>query len=347
MDAFFASVEQRDNPALRGKPVAVGGSSERGVVAAASYEARKYGVHSAMPSVIAARKCPGLIFVRHRFDAYKEASQQIRDIFAEYTELIEPLSLDEAFLDVTNNKKGVPSATLIAKEIKNRIKEVTRLTASAGISINKFLAKMASDIHKPDGLTLIPPENVIRFLEELPIHKFFGIGKVTAKKMMDMGINNGLDLKQWNQKDLVKHFGKAGGHYFDIVRGNDSRPVNPERIRKSISAENTFEKDLTGYESINTQIEQIAAVLYKRMNKENPTGRTLTIKIKFFDFKQITRSKTVDSAIKTLDDILRAKDAILAEVDLENVKVRLLGLGISNFDESREKKDKIQLTIDF
>lgn len=348
MDAFFASVEQRDNPELKGKPVAVGGSSERGVVAAASYEARKYGVYSAMPSVIAARKCPNLVFVRPRFEAYKQVSEQIRTIFLDYTDLVEPLSLDEAFLDVTTNKKGISSATLIAKEIKKRILDTTHLTASAGISINKFLAKSASDIHKPNGITLIPPENVIQFLEELTIEKFFGIGKVTAAKMISMGVKNGYDLKQWNEKDLIRHFGKSGKHYYHIVRGNDNRPVNPDRIRKSIGAENTFEHDLTTIEEIDTQLIRIAEELHKRMKKSNSSGRTLTVKIKYADFQQITRSKTVNYDVKYLTDIIAIKDEIINNMSFDAVKIRLLGITISNLNHKQESnKNDMQLTLDF
>lgn len=348
MDAFYASVEQRDNPKLKGKPVAVGGSSERGVVAAASYEARKFGVHSAMPSKIAARKCPDLVFVRPRFEAYKFVSDQIRAIFLDYTDLVEPLSLDEAFLDVTHNKKGIPSATLIAKEIKRRILETTALTASAGISINKFLAKMASDIHKPDGITLIPPENAIQFLEELPIQQFFGIGKVTAKKMVALGINNGSDLKKWAEKDLIKHFGKAGKHYSLIVQGLDNRPVNPDRIRKSIGAENTFEQDLTEIDEIKSALGILSEVLHRRMTKSNSYGRTLTMKIKYFDFKQITRSKTVSYDIKYLSDIIEIQNGIIDIIDFEGARIRLLGLSLSNLNVvlTKNKNDE-QLTLDF
>ncbi|MDH5476551.1 MAG: DNA polymerase IV [Cyclobacteriaceae bacterium] len=348
MDAFFASVEQRDNPELKGKPIAVGGSKERGVVAAASYEARKFGVYSAMPSITAARKCPDLIFVRPRFEAYKQVSEQIRSIFLEYTDLVEPLSLDEAFLDVTTNKKGILSATLIAKEIRKRIVETTQLTASAGISINKFLAKSASDIHKPDGITLIPPENAILFLEQLNISKFFGIGKVTSAKMISLGIKNGLDLKKWKENDLYKHFGKSGKHYYHIVRGIDNRPVNPDRIRKSIGAENTFDKDLTDIKEIDEQLVNVAEILHKRMSKSDTTGRTLTLKIKYTDFKQITRSKTVNYDIKYMTDIITLKDEIIENINFEAVKIRLLGISISNLNHTQKSnKNDIQLTLDF
>ena len=244
MDAFYASVEQRDFPELRGKPVAVGGSASRGVVASCSYEARKFGVRSAMPSITAKRQCPDLIFTKHRFDVYREVSQQIRAIFHEFTELVEPLSLDEAYLDVTENKKGINSGTIIANQIRKRILEETQLTASAGVSFNKFLAKTASDVNKPNGICVITPDDAISFLEELKIERFYGVGKVTAKKMNAFRIFNGADLKKWTEIDLVTRFGKAGRHYYRIVRADDSREVNPHRIRKSIGAERTFSEDL-------------------------------------------------------------------------------------------------------
>ena len=293
MDAFFASVEQRDNPELRGKPVAVGGSRERGVVAAASYEARKYGVYSAMPSAIAYRKCPNIIFVKHRFDVYKDVSNQIRKIFLDYTDLVEPLSLDEAYLDVTSNKKCMTSATLIAKEIRQRIKESTQLTASAGISINKFLAKTASDINKPDGITLIKPDEAERFIESLKIEKFHGIGKVTAKKMSRMGIHTGSDLKTKSLPFLQKNFGKAGIYYYNISRGIDDRIVNPNRIRKSLSIENTFDRNLTSLAEVKYELDNLSTSLFIRIEKSKSYGKTLTIKLKFDDFTQITRSKTI------------------------------------------------------
>ena len=292
MDAFFASVEQRDNPEYKGKPIAVGGLSSRGVVAAASYEARKYGVYSAMPAKTAKKKCPFITFVRPRFEVYKQVSNQIRQIFLEYTDLVEPLSLDEAYLDVTQHKKGKPSATLIAKEIKQRIKEETELTASAGISINKFLAKIASDYKKPNGLFLIKPEEAEAFVEQLPIEKFFGIGKVSAEKMHSLGIFNGLDLKRLSEYDLIKHFGKQGSYYYHIARAIDNREVQPNRERKSVGAENTFETDIENPEEMLEQLEKIAQTLMGRIERVKLYGRTLTIKIKFSDFKQITRSKT-------------------------------------------------------
>lgn len=350
MDAFYASVEQRDNPDLRGKPVAVGGSSDRGVVAAASYEARKFGVKSAMPSKMAASRCPELIFVRPRFDAYKAVSQQIREIFYDYTDLVEPLSLDEAYLDVTSNKKGMKSATRIAVEIKKRIKETTKLTASAGISMNKFLAKIASDVKKPDGLFLIPPDQAIEYVERMPIEKFFGIGKVTAEKMHKMGIFTGRDLKKWKEESLIDRFGKSGVYYYKIARAIDDREVNPNRIQKSLGAENTFSTDLITYESIRKELDEIADVLVRRMNNSKTAGRTLTLKAKYADFRVITRSKTVDFWIDNKAQIAQLYDDLLNQVPIEN-GIRLLGLSLSNLnheDQEDESPQTIsQLTLEF
>ena len=351
MDAFFASVEQRDNPELKGKPVAVGGSRERGVVAAASYEARKYGVRSAMPSSTAYRKCPQIIFVKPRFERYKEVSGQIRAIFAEYTDLIEPLSLDEAFLDVTHNKKGIESATLIAKDIKKRIKETTGLTASAGISINKFIAKIASDYNKPDGITLVGPEKVELFLEKLAIEKFFGVGKVTAEKMKRLGIVDGKTLKEWTKEGLTSAFGKSGGFYYEIVRGNDNRPVNPNRIRKSLGAENTFSEDFHDLADMKMALDPIARTVYKRLEAANKWGKTLTVKVKFSDFTQITRSQTHDHVIDSLDEILEITFQIMDQIDWDNFTegVRLLGITLSNFEGEQNESPKLgqQLTLEF
>lgn len=351
MDAFYASVEQRDNPNLKGKPVAVGGSSDRGVVAAASYEARKFGVRSAMPSKIAARKCPNLIFVKARFDAYKQVSDQIRSIFYTYTDLVEPLSLDEAYLDVTSNKKGLPSATLIAKEIKQRIKETTHLTASAGISINKFLAKTASDVNKPDGIFLIPPEQAVAYVERLPIERFFGIGKVTAEKMHKMGIHHGSDLKQWSEIELVSRFGKSGRYYYRIARAEDDRPVNPDRIRKSLGAENTFSKNIMTLEEVLEKLEFIKATMLRRMSGSNTKGKTFTVKAKYEDFQIITRSKTVDYWIENENQVKKLITEVVKEIPLTK-GIRLLGLSISNLnhevEEQEEKKPlPLQLTLDF
>lgn len=353
MDAFFASVEQLDNPEFRGKPVAVGGSKERGVVAAASYEARKYGVRSAMPSKTAYQKCPHIIFTPPRFERYKEVSAVIRSIFLEYTDLVEPLSLDEAFLDVTENKMGIASATLIAKAIRKQIFEETGLTASAGISINKFLAKIASDYQKPNGITLIGPEKAVSFLEQLEVDKFFGVGKVTAKKMHSLGIHTGLDLKQWTKEALRLKFGKAGPFYYDIVRGEDQRPVNPNRIRKSLGAENTFDQDLVEIEDMKMALDPILQTVHKRLEKADKFGKTLTLKIKFKDFSQITRSITQTENIVSSEILKQLTFNLLEQVNWEDFPegVRLLGVTCSNFeqDEAEEniKKTGYQLTIDF
>jgi DNA polymerase IV len=292
MDAFYASVEQRDNPELRGKPVAVGGSQARGVVAAASYEARKFGVHSAMPSVIAKRRCPDLIFVSPRFDAYKAVSLQIREVFAEYTPIIEPLSLDEAYLDVTENLKGIKSATLLAEEIRARILAETELTASAGVSYNKFLAKLASDHRKPDGLFVITPAMGPEFVETLPVRKFHGIGPATAKKMERLGIATGLDLRAQTLAFLQQHFGKAGSYYYWAARGVDERPVRADRIRKSVGAENTFPADLFTHEAARDALREIVEKVWGYCERSGIRGRTVTLKVKFANFQQITRSRT-------------------------------------------------------
>jgi DNA polymerase-4 len=345
MDAFYASVEQRDNPELRNKPVAVGGSRKRGVVAAASYEARRYGVRSAMPSVTALRRCPNLIFVKHRFDAYKEASSIIRSIFLEYTDLVEPLSLDEAFLDVSTNKMNMPSATLIAKEIKQRINEATGLNASACISINKFFDKTASDMDKPNGLTLIKPEEAEATIAKMKIEKFHGIGKVTAKRMKNMGIYTGLELKSKSIEFLTAQFGKSGKYFYNISRAIDNRPVNPNRIRKSISLENTFEIDLEGKNEIESAIDNLIPGLLERVRKANTTGRTITLKMKFDDFTQMTRSKTSQVSINT-DNIENILSEITSQIDFNFKPVRLLGLGISNLDNDLDDKS-VQLTLTF
>ena len=346
MDAFYASVEQRDNPELKGKPVAVGGSSQRGVVAAASYEARKFGVHSAMPSVTAFRRCPDIIFVRPRFDVYAQVSKQIRAVFHEYTDLVEPLSLDEAYLDVTHNKMGMPSATLIAREIKKRIKNDTGLTASAGISINKFLAKIASDQDKPDGLYLIEPKDAQEFVDKLAIEKFHGIGKVTAKKMKDLGIRTGSDLKKWDLNRLVQVFGKSGKYYYNICRTNDQRQVTPNRPRKSVGAEDTFETDLESFDAMMKELEKIAEIVFNRVEKSESYGRTLTLKLKYSDFKQITRSKTLNHPFDNLSLIMEVTRELLNQCDLKSKAVRLLGLTVSNLPD-RQIGSGDQLTLNF
>ena len=331
MDAFYASVEQRDNPDYRGKPLVVGGRPEkRGAVAAASYEARRYGIHSAMPARTAVQLCPTLIFVKPRFEVYKAVSQQIRRIFLSYTNLVEPLSLDEAYLDVTENKRGIPSAIAIARAIKQDILQDTGLTASAGISINKFLAKIASGMDKPDGLYLIAPDQVEPFVAVLPIEKFHGVGAVTAKKFKALGIHTGADLRRWPQADLVARFGKIGHYYARVSRGQDDRPVNPNRIRKSIGAEQSFSIDLVKLEDMVDKLQDIAGQVASRLAQQNRWGHTLTLKVKYADYQQMTRSRTLNAPItkaETLFDLGRS--LLLAHLDSTNA-VRLLGLAVAN-----------------
>ena len=346
MDAFYASVEQLDNKELVGKPVAVGGSSVRGVVAAASYEARKFGVRSAMSGVLAKKKCPHLIFVKPRFSRYKEISVKIRQIFNDYTDLVEPLSLDEAYLDVTENKKGNPSASLIAQEIRDRIFKELKLRASAGISINKFIAKVASDINKPNGQKTISPEEVILFLEELPINKFYGVGKVTAAKMNNLGIFNGLDIKKKTREELVKLFGKSGDFYYNIVRGVHNSPVKPNRIRKSVAAERTFSKNISSEVFMLERLNKIAEELEKRMRKSETKGKTITLKIKYSDFTQQTRSKTVQKFMQTKGEIMDIVKELVYQEKFKN-SVRLLGISFSNLDTEKKEPVWVQLKLDF
>src|SRR6266536_4553093 len=325
MDAFYASVEQRDNPELRGKPVAVGGSRERGVVAAASYEARKFGVHSAMPSITAKRRCPELIFVKPRFDAYKAVSLQIRVVFAEYTPIIEPLSLDEAYLDVTENLKGMISATRIAEEIRARIRAETQLTASAGISYNKFLAKLASDHRKPDGLFVITPAMGPTFVETLPVRKFHGVGPATAKKMTRLGVATGLDLRAQSLAFLQQHFGKAGSYYYWAARGIDERPVRADRTRKSVGAENTFPADLLTHEAARDALRDIAGKVWGYCEGSGIRGRTVTLKVKFANFQVITRSRTGQMQVRTRDELEELGNALLEPLFPVAKGIRLLG----------------------
>lgn len=353
MDAFYASVEQLDNPELRGKAIAVGGSSERGVVSAASYEARKYGVKSAMSSVIAKRNCPHLIFVKTRFDRYREISQRIREIFYEYTDLVEPLSLDEAYLDVTENKKGNPSASLIAKEIREKIKEKTGLNASAGISINKFIAKVASDFNKPNGQKTVNPEEVEEFLEVLDIRKFHGVGKVTAEKMYMLGIFTGKDLKTKSLDYLTEKFGKSGAHYFNVVRGIHLSEVKPNRIRKSLGAERTFNENISSEIFMLERLENIAEEIERRLKKSKVAGKTITLKIKYSDFTQQTRSKTISFYISSKELILENARELLYQEKMKD-SVRLLGISLSNLNTdksekkpSQEKKIEVQLKFEF
>ena len=345
MDAFFASVEQRDDPSLRGKPIVVGGSGKRGVVAAASYEARKYGVRSAMPGVQASKLCPHLIFVPHRFDAYREVSNQIRDIFAEYTDLIEPLSLDEAFLDVTENKFQLKSAINIANQIRRKIYERTQLTASAGVSINKFLAKIASDINKPNGITVILPDEVEVFLEKLDIDKFFGVGKVTSAKMKAMGIFTGKDLKSYSLIELAERFGKFGRYLYNAVRGIDNRPVKPNRIRKSISKETTYTENLMSYDAVKEAITQLSEQLQKSSEKRNILGRTINLKLRYADFETITRSKTISHFSNDSKHIVKICLELIEDLAIEEKGVRLLGVGLSNLNT--ELSFDYQLSFDF
>ncbi|NVK52017.1 MAG: DNA polymerase IV [Flavobacteriaceae bacterium] len=346
MDAFYASVEQLDNPDLRGKPLAVGGNEIRGVVSAASYEARKFGVRSAMSGVLAKQKCPHLLFVPPRFYRYKEISSKIRAIFYEYTDLVEPLSLDEAYLDVTENKKGNPSASLIATEIRQRIWDDLELRASAGISINKFIAKVASDINKPNGQKTINPEEVVSFLEELPINKFFGIGKVTAAKMHNHGIFKGIDLKKWTKEALEETFGKSGVQYYQIVRGIHNSSVKPNRIRKSIAAERTFIENISSEVFMLERLEKIATELENRMIKSNTKGKTITLKIKYSDFTQQTRSKTADFFMQKKNEFFLLVKELLYQEKLNN-SVRLLGISFSNLDTEKKEPVLVQLKFDF
>lgn len=332
MDAFYASVEQRDNPGLKGKPVVVGGSPNgRGVVSTCSYEARKYGIHSAMASSVAYRLCPHAVFVYPRFDVYKSVSEQIRKIFLEYTDLVEPLSLDEAYLDVTLNKKGVAYATDIAREILKRIRVETGLTASAGVSFNKFLAKVASAAHKPNGLTVVTPRLAPQFIDKLPIGKFHGVGKVTEKKMIDMGIKTGADLKRLSREELVQRFGKVGNYYYCIAHGEDDRPVNPHRERKSVGQERTFERDIDDIDEMKDILRKLAEGVEEYMKRKSIRGRTVTLKVKYYDFKSITRCVTLDEGVYEASVIMEHVPGLLEKTEAGKKKVRLLGVSISNF----------------
>ncbi|WP_374539768.1 DNA polymerase IV [Flavobacterium sp.] len=346
MDAFYASVEQLDNPELKGKPIAVGGSEVRGVVSAASYEARKFGVKSAMSGVQAARLCPQLIFVRPRFDRYKEISKQIRAIFLEYTDLVEPLSLDEAYLDVTENKKGNPSATLIAKEIRQKIFEKTGLTASAGISVNKFVAKIASDYNKPNGQKTVNPDEVEAFIEVLDVKKFYGIGKVTAEKMYQLGIYTGLDLKNKTLEYLEQHFGNSGQAFYNLSRGISYSQVKPNRQMKSIGAERTFNENLSSEIYMEERLENIASEIERRIKKYKISGKTITLKIKYSDFTQQTRSKTLPYFIADKSLIFETAKELLYQERLKD-SVRLLGISLNNLNTNQKKNIVVQLKFEF
>ena len=346
MDAFYASVEQMDNPDLKGKPLAVGGSEIRGVVSAASYEARKFGVRSAMSGVQARRSCPDLIFVPPRFDRYREISKKIQKIFYEYTDLVEPLSLDEAYLDVTQNKKGNPSATLIAQEIRKRIFEEVGLTASAGISANKFVSKIASDYNKPNGQKTINPEEIEDFLEALDIKKFYGIGKVTTEKMYQHGIFTGKDLKRETLEYLEEHFGKSGAQYYKIVRGIHNSEVKPNRTTKSVAAEHTFDTNLTSEIFMSERLERIATELERRLQKHKISGKTVTLKIKYSDFTQQTRSKTLPYFVSDKGIIFETVKELLYQERMKD-SVRLLGISLANLNTEIKKTVVVQLRFEF
>jgi DNA polymerase IV len=346
MDAFYASVEQLDNPKLRGKPIAVGGSENRGVVAAASYEARKFGVRSAISGVMAKKNCPELIFVTPRFDRYKEISNKIQKIFYDYTHLVEPLSLDEAYLDVTVNKKGNPSATLLAQEIRLRILNEVGLTASAGISVNKFVAKIASDFNKPNGQKTVNPDEVLEFLELLPIRKFYGVGKVTTEKMYQLGIFTGVELKSKSLEFLEKHFGKSGRFYYNVVRGIHNSEVKSDRITKSVAAEHTFDVNLSSEIFMLEQLENIANSLERRLKKHKISGKTITLKIKYSDFTQQTRSKTLPYFVAHKELILETVTELLYQERMKD-SVRLLGISLSNLNTEEKKAVAVQLKFAF
>ena len=345
MDAFYASVEQRDDPALRGRPVAVGGSARRGVVMAASYEARRFGVRSALPAVTAARRCPELVFVKPRFDVYRAVSREIRAIFLSFTDLVEPLALDEAYLDVTAPLRGPPSATLIAKTIKAEIRDATGLTASAGVSFNKFLAKVASGFEKPDGLTVIRPEAAPAFLDALPIEAFHGVGPVTARRMRDAGIATGADLRERREDELVQRFGKAGRYYFRIVRGEDDRAVRPDRPSKSIGAERTFAEDVAEPAAMVELLGPIAEKVADRVARSGLAGRTVTLKIKHHDFTIHTRARTLDEPVGSATALLDLAAWLLRTPAPPEKPVRLLGITVSNF--AAGAATPVQLSLGF
>ena len=344
MDAFYASVEQRDNPSLRGLPVAVGGSRERGVVAAASYEARKFGVHSAMPSVTARRQCPDLVFVPPRFDVYNAVSQQIHTVFARYTSIIQPLSLDEAYLDVTDPILDRGSATAIAEDIRTAIKAETGLTASAGVSYNKFLAKIASDHRKPDGLFVITPKMGPKFVEDLKVGKFHGVGPVTAARMNALGIHVGLDLRRQSQAFLVEHFGKSAGYYYGVARGIDNRPVEADRLRKSVGAETTFGRDLTKWEEVAPALDAVFTKVWTACTRGGHAGRTVTVKVKYSDFQQITRRRSFAEPIASLYDLQQVSLDLMRPCFPPPRSVRLLGVTLSSLTEA-EGRHRTQLAL--
>ena len=350
MDAFYASVEQRDNHELRGRPVIVGGDPQsRGVVAACSYEARKFGIHSAMACATAYRRCPHAAFIRPRFNVYKSVSRLIREIFLDYTDLMEPLSLDEAFLDVTENKKGISSATQIARQIRGQIVERTKgLTASAGVSFNKFLAKVASDVNKPNGITVITPDQAPAFIDQLPVRKFFGVGKVTEERMLNLGIKTGADLKRLSCEDLVHYFGKTGRYYYHVARGREDRPVQPDRERKSYGKETTLDTDIDDTNQMLDILYGLAGSVVEGLHREDRWGLTLTLKVKYHDFQSVTRSVTFPEPIGDIDVIMENIRRLLANTEAGNKKVRLLGISVSNFLGVRKEADGwVQMPLPF
>lgn len=348
MDAFYASVEQRDFPDLRGRPVIVGGSpNSRGVVCAASYEARKFGVRSAMPCSQAYQRCPQGVFVRPRFSVYKDVSRKIRSIFFEYTDLVEPLSLDEAYLDVTENKKNNPSATLVAQEIRRRIWEETSLTASAGVAASKFLAKVASDVNKPNGICVVTPDKVRDFIVQLPIGRFYGIGKVTEKKMNEVGIFTGEDLLGFEEMELVRHFGKSGSFYYHIARGEDDRPVRPHRIAKSVGVEETFADDLEKQEDLERELRELAEELERRLARAQTAGKTVTLKLRYHTFETITRARSIRRFLNDADSIYEIAHGHLLNSGAIGKKVRLLGITVSNLDNVEDPIREIQMKLPF
>ncbi|WP_176489120.1 DNA polymerase IV [Rhizorhabdus dicambivorans] len=337
MDAFYASVEQRDDPTLKGKPVAVGGTRERGVVAAASYEARTYGVRSAMASALARRMCPDLIFVRPRFDVYREVSRQIHGIFAEFTDLIEPLSLDEAYLDVTDNHQGIGTATEVARQIRARIKAETGLTASAGVSYNKFIAKLASDHNKPDGLCVVRPDQGPAFIARLPVGRFHGVGPVTATRMEKLGIHTGADLRRCSREFLAQQFGKSGDYFYLAARAVDHRPVRPDRVRKSIGSENTFFHDLFSHEDLTAALLESSENVARHAARTGKAGRTVSIKLRYSDFRTLTRARTLPAPVSDVDSIQQVALALLAPLEPVEQGIRLLGVTLSSLGEGEEE----------
>ncbi|KSB91674.1 DNA polymerase IV [Caulobacter vibrioides] len=345
MDAFYASVEQRDDPSLRGRPVVVGSPAARGVIAAASYEARKFGVRSAMPSTIALRQCPDLVFVPHRFEVYRAVSRQIHGIFADYADLVEPLSLDEAYLDVTGDKAGVGAATETAKLIRARILEETGLTASAGVSYNKFLAKMASDQNKPNGQFVVAPGKGEAFVQTLPIGRFYGVGEVTEAKMKRLGIHTGEDLRRQSLAFLQEHFGKSGPWFYGIVRGEDHRPVNPDRERKSSGSETTFATDLLDTDRIEAEVAALADKVFSWCERANAFGRTATVKIKYADFQQATRSRSLPDTIAEADTLRHLVHSLVRSVYPLRTGVRLLGVTVSSFSGTAGRAQQAELAV--